>query len=66
MSQKGCYSGNIEGVSSYREGKVLRLQQWLAEQNETYHDVHFIPTPSMISRYVSMPISRMWSILARA
>ncbi len=41
VSQNGCYIGNIEGVASYREGKVLRLQQWLAEQNETYHDVHF-------------------------
>ncbi|MDR5873775.1 HAD family hydrolase [Halomonas sp. CUBES01] len=28
----GRYTGRVQGVPSYREGKVTRLQQWLAEQ----------------------------------
>ncbi|MBI6549482.1 HAD family hydrolase [Xenorhabdus lircayensis] len=31
--ENGCYSGDIQGVPTFREGKVTRLQQWLAEQN---------------------------------
>ena len=37
----GCYSAEIDGVASYREGKVQRLQQWLAEQEESYSSLHF-------------------------
>ncbi|WP_319534893.1 HAD-IB family hydrolase [uncultured Vibrio sp.] len=38
---KGTYSAEISGVPSYREGKVTRLQQWLAEQSESYSEIHF-------------------------
>ncbi|ETN93449.1 HAD hydrolase, family IB [Gammaproteobacteria bacterium MOLA455] len=31
----GRYSGKIEGVPTYKEGKVVRLNAWLAEQRET-------------------------------
>ena len=31
----GRYSGKIEGVPTYQEGKVVRLNAWLAEQSET-------------------------------
>ncbi|MGL5758539.1 HAD-IB family hydrolase [Plesiomonas sp.] len=41
VKKQGCYSGEIEGIASYREGKVLRLQQWLSEQNATYCSIHF-------------------------
>ncbi|SDN95710.1 HAD family hydrolase [Vreelandella arcis] len=30
-----CYTGQSKGVLSYRGGKVLRFQQWLAEQQVT-------------------------------
>ncbi|MFT6914338.1 MAG: HAD superfamily hydrolase (TIGR01490 family) [Motiliproteus sp.] len=32
---QGCYSGLIQGVPSYREGKVIRLHAWLQQQDET-------------------------------
>ncbi|MGL5429288.1 MAG: HAD-IB family hydrolase [Vibrio sp.] len=41
VERQGCYSSEIAGIASYREGKVLRLQQWLAEQSETYQHIHF-------------------------
>ena len=32
-SEEGCvYTGGSQGVLSYRGGKVIRFQQWLAEQ----------------------------------
>ena len=31
----GRYTGNIIGVPSYQEGKVTRLNQWLAENNHS-------------------------------
>lgn len=34
-SQNNCYTGQTTGVLTYREGKVSRLQAWLAEQAET-------------------------------
>ncbi|KXI23870.1 HAD family hydrolase [Photobacterium sanguinicancri] len=35
------YSSQILGVPSYREGKVIRLNQWLAAQDKDYSEVHF-------------------------
>ncbi|QUM78036.1 HAD family hydrolase [Moritella sp. 24] len=35
------YSANILGVASYREGKVIRLESWLAEQTEIFTDIYF-------------------------
>ena len=31
----GRYSGKVEGVPTYKEGKVVRLNAWLKEHNET-------------------------------
>ena len=42
----GRYTGEVEGVPSFREGKVLRLEQWIAGHGETlfgssfYSDSH--------------------------
>jgi HAD superfamily hydrolase (TIGR01490 family) len=35
------YTSRIQGVPSYREGKVTRLEQWLASMAEQYTDIHF-------------------------
>ena len=32
---EGRYSGKIEGTPTYKEGKVIRLNAWLKEHNET-------------------------------
>jgi len=32
----GCYTGQVEGTPSYKEGKIERLNQWLAT---THHDL---------------------------
>lgn len=37
----GRYTGRVEGVPSYREGKVTRLRQWLAEQEVTMEGAWF-------------------------
>ena len=37
----GGYSGRVEGVPSFREGKVTRLEQWLAGRQETLTGSHF-------------------------
>ncbi|WP_162064433.1 HAD family hydrolase [Vibrio taketomensis] len=39
--KNGCYSSEIEGIPSYREGKVARLNDWLAAQKHHYTSVHF-------------------------
>lgn len=39
--QHGGYSGRTSGVLTYREGKVARLDAWLAEQGETLEGAHF-------------------------
>ncbi|GAK87278.1 phosphoserine phosphatase [Vibrio ponticus] len=39
--ENGCYSAQIDGIPSYREGKVARLEQWLSEQSQHYSEVHF-------------------------
>ncbi|MGF1787422.1 HAD-IB family hydrolase [Photobacterium swingsii] len=36
-----CYTSQISGVPSYREGKVTRLNQWLTAQEKDYSEVHF-------------------------
>ena len=35
----GNYTGAIEGVPSFREGKVTRMNMWLAAQGKTWQDV---------------------------
>jgi HAD superfamily hydrolase (TIGR01490 family) len=37
----GRYTGAIAGIPCYREGKVRRLEQWLARQDERYEHVTF-------------------------
>lgn len=37
----GLYTGRTQGVLTYREGKVTRLQQWLAEQGESLAGASF-------------------------
>ena len=39
--QHGCYSGRTQGVLTYREGKVTRLEAWLAEQDESLAGASF-------------------------
>lgn len=36
----GWYSGDIDGVPSSREGKVIRMQAWLNARNLDWSDVH--------------------------
>ncbi|CDL82971.1 HAD family hydrolase [Xenorhabdus szentirmaii] len=33
IMENGCYTGKIQGTPTFRDGKVIRLQQWLTEQN---------------------------------
>jgi HAD superfamily phosphoserine phosphatase-like hydrolase len=35
----GEFTGRVAGTPSFREGKVARLEQWLAEQGLTWVDV---------------------------
>ena len=39
--QQGIYSGRTQGVLTYREGKVTRLQAWLEEQGENLDGAYF-------------------------
>ncbi|MCW8348680.1 HAD-IB family hydrolase [Vibrio sp. ZSDZ65] len=41
VKEKNTYTSEIEGVPTYRDGKVIRLKQWLVEQNRTYKAIHF-------------------------
>lgn len=34
----GAYTGGVAGVPSFQEGKVTRLQQWLAERDQALSD----------------------------
>ena len=37
----GNYTGAIAGVPSFREGKVTRMNMWLAAQGKTWQDVEY-------------------------
>ncbi|MFM2483051.1 HAD family hydrolase [Celerinatantimonas sp. YJH-8] len=39
--QHGRYTPQIIGTPSFREGKIIRLQQWLTQQSEQPEDLHF-------------------------
>ncbi|WP_425665990.1 HAD family hydrolase [Vibrio tubiashii] len=41
VSEADHYTAKIQGVPSYREGKVTRLKQWLKERSESYSELHF-------------------------
>lgn len=36
-----CFTAEVSGVASYREGKVIRLKDWLNEQSKSYSSIHF-------------------------
>lgn len=38
--QSGSYCAMIKGIPSYREGKVKRLQGWLAQQECRFSEIH--------------------------
>ncbi len=57
----GFYTGEVEGVPCYREGKVLRLEQWLADRQESltgsyfYSDSHNdLPLLSLVDHAVAV------------
>ncbi|PWQ97738.1 HAD family hydrolase [Leucothrix pacifica] len=39
--ENGRYTTEIDGVPSFKEGKVIRLDAWLAENGETLEDSYF-------------------------
>lgn len=39
--EHGCYNGKTRGILTYREGKVKRLQAWLAEHGESLNGAYF-------------------------
>ena len=39
--QHGCYSGRVAGIPCARDGKIRRLEQWLAAAGETLAGAHF-------------------------
>lgn len=39
--QHGCYSGRTQGVLTYREGKVTRLEAWLQAEATSLDGAHF-------------------------
>jgi HAD superfamily hydrolase (TIGR01490 family) len=57
----GRYSGKVEGVPTYKEGKVVRLNAWLKEQGETlkgslfYSDsINYLPLLLEVDRAVAV------------
>ena len=41
VENDGCYTAEINGIASYREGKVTRLEEWIEAQSKSYSEVHF-------------------------
>lgn len=41
FQNNGCYSNDILGVPSYREGKVTRLEAWRLAQQQRFSPIHF-------------------------
>ncbi|NLZ79009.1 MAG: HAD family hydrolase [Gammaproteobacteria bacterium] len=41
VEKDGAFSPLILGTPSYQKGKVTRLQQWCADHNASFSDVHF-------------------------
>lgn len=38
---QGCFTGKIVGVPCYREGKITRLNTWMAQHGANLEDSHF-------------------------
>jgi HAD superfamily hydrolase (TIGR01490 family) len=69
----GRYTGEVEGIPSFREGKVERLAQWLAESGEDpagssfYSDSHNdLPLLERVDRPVAVDPDRELGRVARA
>lgn len=59
MDENGMPTSQIAGQVSYREGKVIRLQKWLAEQNREFEHSHFYSdsiNDLPLLEYVDFPI----------
>ena len=41
QQQVGRYTGKVEGVPCYKEGKITRYQAWLAAKNMRFEQVYF-------------------------
>lgn len=77
--RNGRYTGNVDGVPCYREGKVERLKAWMAQQHETLEDSWFysdshndLPLLSLVDHAVAVnpderlraeAVSRGWPVL---
>lgn len=47
----GRYTGDIVGVPTYQDGKVVRLREWLEEHGESLEAPGSIATVTMTCRY---------------
>ncbi|WP_322529143.1 HAD family hydrolase [Salinicola sp. LHM] len=50
--ENGRYTGRVEGVPSYREGKVTRIRQWLEDQPALTLDDAWFYSDSINDRYL--------------
>ncbi|MQL49943.1 MULTISPECIES: HAD family hydrolase [Photorhabdus] len=41
VMENGCYTGKIDGIATFREGKVKRIKQWLEQQNSYPEIIRF-------------------------
>ncbi|SFN87022.1 HAD family hydrolase [Xenorhabdus japonica] len=41
VMKEGCYTGEIHGIPTFREGKIACLQQWLEKQNLSPEHIEF-------------------------
>ncbi|PHM74501.1 HAD family hydrolase [Xenorhabdus kozodoii] len=41
VMKEGCYTGDIQGIPTFREGKVTRLQHWLEQQQLSPQHISF-------------------------
>lgn len=41
VTRQGRYTSTIDGIASYQQGKVIRLQQWLEQQQQNYSTLKF-------------------------
>lgn len=74
--ERGRYTGRIEGVPSFREGKIVRVEQWLAgmnlsmgdfERSTFYSDsVNDVPLLEVVSHPVAVNPSPGLQEIARA
>ena len=39
--ENGCYTAKIQGTATYRSGKVIRLKEWLMQQENSFTPIDF-------------------------